>query len=216
MSKQALQPHDRHGRARLQRPNLERWEQGDHRAWESPPLLAGVRRAPGLSDQSSPSTADRRRATPTSASSPTAIPGKAGGAAGRPMAGPAGAPRSVRAVHAGMASKFPYNVGTPWRRRLTEPHDVGQSRDRRVTARAPVSTSSASVHARFRHPAEVERLQSEPFQADGSKEMRRTTPGTLRAASARTSLLHSTGWRSNVRDGHGTARPCARARRSAV
>jgi hypothetical protein len=56
------------GRARLQRPNLERWEQGDDPAWESPPLLAGVRRAPGLADQSSSSATDRRRAPPTSAS----------------------------------------------------------------------------------------------------------------------------------------------------
>src|SRR5262249_29785657 len=31
------------GGARLQRPALERWEQGDEPAWESPPLLAGVR-----------------------------------------------------------------------------------------------------------------------------------------------------------------------------
>jgi MFS family permease len=109
------------GRARLQRPNLERWEQGDRRAWESPPLLAGVRRAPGLADQSSLSTTDRRRATPTGGSSTIAIPGKAGGAAGRPMAGPAGAPRSVRAVHAGMASKSlhrRYPLATPINRAL--------------------------------------------------------------------------------------------------
>jgi MFS family permease len=31
------------GRARLQRPDLERWEQGDEPAWESPPLAAGIR-----------------------------------------------------------------------------------------------------------------------------------------------------------------------------
>jgi MFS family permease len=34
------------GRARLQRPDLERWEKGDEPAWESPPLLAGVRGRP--------------------------------------------------------------------------------------------------------------------------------------------------------------------------
>jgi MFS family permease len=31
------------GRARLQRPDLERWEGGDEPAWESPPLAAGIR-----------------------------------------------------------------------------------------------------------------------------------------------------------------------------
>jgi hypothetical protein len=31
------------GRARLQRPDLERWEQGDEPAWRSPPLAAGIR-----------------------------------------------------------------------------------------------------------------------------------------------------------------------------
>jgi hypothetical protein len=31
------------GRARLQRPDLERWERGEEPAWESPPLLAGIR-----------------------------------------------------------------------------------------------------------------------------------------------------------------------------
>jgi hypothetical protein len=31
------------GRARLQRPNLERWERGDEPAWDSRPLLAGIR-----------------------------------------------------------------------------------------------------------------------------------------------------------------------------
>ena len=31
------------GRARLQRPDLERWGQGEEPAWESPPLLAGIR-----------------------------------------------------------------------------------------------------------------------------------------------------------------------------
>lgn len=31
------------GRARLQRPDLERWEQGDEPAWESPPVAAGIR-----------------------------------------------------------------------------------------------------------------------------------------------------------------------------
>lgn len=31
------------GRARLQRPDLERWEEGDEPAWESPPLLEGLR-----------------------------------------------------------------------------------------------------------------------------------------------------------------------------
>lgn len=30
-------------RARLQRPDLERWEQGEEPAWESPPLAAGTR-----------------------------------------------------------------------------------------------------------------------------------------------------------------------------
>lgn len=38
------------GRARLQRPDLERWENGEEPAWESPPLLAGIRREePGAS-----------------------------------------------------------------------------------------------------------------------------------------------------------------------
>ena len=32
------------GRARLQRPDLKRWEQGDQPAWHSPPLGAGIRR----------------------------------------------------------------------------------------------------------------------------------------------------------------------------
>ncbi|HEY2319165.1 MAG TPA: MFS transporter [Solirubrobacteraceae bacterium] len=31
------------GRARLQRPALERWEQGEEPAWDSPPLAAGIR-----------------------------------------------------------------------------------------------------------------------------------------------------------------------------
>jgi hypothetical protein len=31
------------GRARLQRPDLERWERGDQPAWHSPPLAAGIR-----------------------------------------------------------------------------------------------------------------------------------------------------------------------------
>jgi hypothetical protein len=31
------------GRAPLQRPDLERWEQGDEPAWESPPVAAGIR-----------------------------------------------------------------------------------------------------------------------------------------------------------------------------
>lgn len=31
------------GRAKLERPDLERWEQGEEPAWESPPLLAGIR-----------------------------------------------------------------------------------------------------------------------------------------------------------------------------
>ncbi len=31
------------GRARLQAPDLERWEKGEEPAWESPPLLAGIR-----------------------------------------------------------------------------------------------------------------------------------------------------------------------------
>ena len=31
------------GRARLQRPDLGRWDQGEEPAWESPPLLAGIR-----------------------------------------------------------------------------------------------------------------------------------------------------------------------------
>jgi hypothetical protein len=31
------------GRARLQRPDLERWEQGDEPAWDSPPLAAAIR-----------------------------------------------------------------------------------------------------------------------------------------------------------------------------
>jgi hypothetical protein len=31
------------GRARLERPDLERWEQGDEPAWHSPPLAAGIR-----------------------------------------------------------------------------------------------------------------------------------------------------------------------------
>ena len=31
------------GRARLQRPDLERWEQGDEPAWNSPPLAAAIR-----------------------------------------------------------------------------------------------------------------------------------------------------------------------------
>jgi hypothetical protein len=31
------------GRARLQRPDLERWEEGDEPAWGSPPLLDGIR-----------------------------------------------------------------------------------------------------------------------------------------------------------------------------
>jgi hypothetical protein len=30
-------------RARLQRPDLERWEKGDEPAWNPPPLLAGIR-----------------------------------------------------------------------------------------------------------------------------------------------------------------------------
>jgi hypothetical protein len=33
------------GRARLQRPDLDRWEKGEEPAWESPPLAAGIRRA---------------------------------------------------------------------------------------------------------------------------------------------------------------------------
>jgi hypothetical protein len=32
------------GRARLQRPDLERWDRGEGPAWYSPPLLAGLRR----------------------------------------------------------------------------------------------------------------------------------------------------------------------------
>ena len=37
------------GRARLQRPALERWESGEEPAWESPPIAAGIRgeRRPG-------------------------------------------------------------------------------------------------------------------------------------------------------------------------
>ncbi len=31
------------GRARLQRPDLERWEKGEEPAWESPPLAARIR-----------------------------------------------------------------------------------------------------------------------------------------------------------------------------
>lgn len=31
------------GRGRLQRPDLERWKQDEEPAWESPPLLAGIR-----------------------------------------------------------------------------------------------------------------------------------------------------------------------------
>ena len=31
------------GRARLQRPDLERWEKGEEPAWDSPPLAAGIR-----------------------------------------------------------------------------------------------------------------------------------------------------------------------------
>ncbi len=38
------------GRARLQRPDLERWQQGEEPAWESPPLAAGIRgQRPGRS-----------------------------------------------------------------------------------------------------------------------------------------------------------------------
>jgi hypothetical protein len=36
------------GRARLQRPDLERWEDGEEPAWESPPLAAGIRLAAGI------------------------------------------------------------------------------------------------------------------------------------------------------------------------
>jgi MFS family permease len=42
------------GRARLQRPDLERWEHGEEPAWESPPLAAGIRgsqdRPPALAE----------------------------------------------------------------------------------------------------------------------------------------------------------------------
>ncbi len=31
------------GRARLQRPDLDRWLAGEEPAWDSPPLLAGIR-----------------------------------------------------------------------------------------------------------------------------------------------------------------------------
>ncbi|MBV8991526.1 MAG: hypothetical protein JO372_23440, partial [Solirubrobacterales bacterium] len=34
------------GRARLQRPDLERWQGGEDPAWESPPLAAGIRGRP--------------------------------------------------------------------------------------------------------------------------------------------------------------------------
>jgi hypothetical protein len=43
------------GRARLQRPDLERWDSGDEPAWYSPPLAAGLRR-----EKRSPSTAGAR------------------------------------------------------------------------------------------------------------------------------------------------------------
>ena len=31
------------GRAKLQRPDLDRWQEGEEPAWDSPPLFAGVR-----------------------------------------------------------------------------------------------------------------------------------------------------------------------------
>jgi hypothetical protein len=43
------------GRARLQRPDLERWDSGDEPAWYSPPLGAGLRR-----EKRSPSAAGAR------------------------------------------------------------------------------------------------------------------------------------------------------------
>jgi MFS family permease len=48
------------GRARLQRPHLERWEAGEAPAWDSPPLLAGIRGE----------TADRRPWEPARGSRP--------------------------------------------------------------------------------------------------------------------------------------------------
>jgi hypothetical protein len=43
------------GRARLQRPDLDRWQRGDEPAWDSPPLAAGLRGTAGrLSPRSVP------------------------------------------------------------------------------------------------------------------------------------------------------------------
>jgi hypothetical protein len=56
------------GRARLRRPDLDRWEQGDEPAWESPPLLARVRGTRRHGDHSASSPTDARRASPTRAS----------------------------------------------------------------------------------------------------------------------------------------------------
>lgn len=36
------------GRARLQRPDLERWNEGEEPAWDSPPLAAGIRGEGGI------------------------------------------------------------------------------------------------------------------------------------------------------------------------
>ncbi len=36
------------GRARLQRPDLERWQGGEEPAWSSPPLAAGIRGESGF------------------------------------------------------------------------------------------------------------------------------------------------------------------------
>jgi MFS family permease len=41
------------GRARLQRPHLERWEQGDEPAWHSPPLAARIRGESAIREPSS-------------------------------------------------------------------------------------------------------------------------------------------------------------------
>jgi MFS family permease len=48
------------GRARLQAPDTERWEEGEEPAWDSPPLAAGIR--PGLAQPAEASSAEARSA----------------------------------------------------------------------------------------------------------------------------------------------------------
>jgi hypothetical protein len=50
------------GRARLQRPDLERWMGGEEPAWESPPLAAGIRGETGRGESGATSARARVRA----------------------------------------------------------------------------------------------------------------------------------------------------------